>query len=182
MTKLHFCFKNYESYLSQDIIKNFPPLNTEFNQTKKKMQTPFQKRLQKEISALIKNPLPNVKIATNDLSNIEIQILGASETLYENETYTLSFKMPKNYPIEAPEVIFVGEVPINEHIYSNGHICLSILYDQWSPALTLESICLSIISLLSSATAKKKPANDKSYCTLSRNKSPKDFKWTYHGK
>ncbi|KAM0678721.1 hypothetical protein BDAP_000682 [Binucleata daphniae] len=144
------------------------------------MQTPFQKRLQKEISALIKNPLPNVKLTGNDISQINIEISGASDTIYENELYTLSFKMPKNYPIEAPEVTFVGKVPVNEHIYSNGHICLSILYDQWSPALTLESICLSIISMLSSATTKKKPENDTSYCKLSRNKSPKDFRWTYH--
>ena len=32
-------------------------------------------------------------------------------------------------PIESPEVIFVGPIPCHEHIYSNGFICLSILYD-----------------------------------------------------
>jgi ubiquitin-conjugating enzyme E2 W len=32
-------------------------------------------------------------------------------------------------PIDSPEVIFVGNIPIHEHIYSNGYICLSILYD-----------------------------------------------------
>ena len=35
-----------------------------------------------------------------------------------------------NYkPIESPEVIFYGKSPEHEHIYSNGFICLSILYD-----------------------------------------------------
>jgi ubiquitin-conjugating enzyme E2 W len=32
-------------------------------------------------------------------------------------------------PIESPEVIFIGHIPVHEHIYSNGFICLSILYD-----------------------------------------------------
>lgn len=32
-------------------------------------------------------------------------------------------------PIESPEVIFYGNSPDHEHIYSNGFICMSILYD-----------------------------------------------------
>ena len=32
-------------------------------------------------------------------------------------------------PIEAPEVIFLGKTPDHEHVYSNGFICMSILYD-----------------------------------------------------
>ncbi|CAM9973738.1 unnamed protein product, partial [Choristocarpus tenellus] len=43
---------------------------------------------------------------------------------------------------------------MHPHIYSNGHICLSILYDEWSPALTIQSVCLSILSMLSSCTGK----------------------------
>ncbi|KAM0688489.1 hypothetical protein COBT_000258 [Conglomerata obtusa] len=146
------------------------------------MQSPFHKRIQKEVAELLKNPLPNVRLSTNSMNDMTVEITGADGTLYANEKYVLAFKLPKNYPIEAPEVIFVGNIPVNEHIYSNGHICLSILYDQWSPALTIESVCLSIISLLSSAEKKLKPVNDDSYCKISRNKSPKDFKWSYHGK
>jgi ubiquitin-protein ligase len=37
--------------------------------------------------------------------------------------------MRTTQPIESPEVLFIGHVPVHEHIYSNGFICLSILYD-----------------------------------------------------
>ena len=56
------------------------------------------------------------------------------------------------------QVLFIPPSPVHPHIYSNGHICLDILYDGrnggWSPALTVNKIALSLRSMLASNTNK----------------------------
>lgn len=83
-------------------------------------------------------------------------------------------------------MIFIGNIPIHEHIYSNGFICLSILYDckiikylEWTPACSVNSITLSILSMLSSAQKKIKPANDADFVQRAAGRGPKAFKWSY---
>lgn len=68
---------------------------------------------------------------------------GAPGTLYEGEKFQLLFKFSPRYPFDSPEVTFIGNnIPVHPHVYSNGHICLSILTDDWSPALSVQSVCL----------------------------------------
>ena len=43
------------------------------------------------------------------------------------QVFTLRFRFSDKYPMESPEVVFTGVPPEHPHIYSNGHICLSIL-------------------------------------------------------
>jgi ubiquitin-conjugating enzyme E2 W len=105
---------------------------------------------------------------------------GAAGTLYENENFVLQFKFSSEYPFDSPQVVFVGgNVPVHPHIYSNGHICLSILSDDWSPALSVRAICLSIVSMLSSCKEKKLPPNNSSYVRVA-GMNPKATRWEYH--
>ncbi|KFG33914.1 ubiquitin-conjugating enzyme subfamily protein, partial [Toxoplasma gondii RUB] len=81
----------------------------------------------------------------------------------------------------APEVTFVPPfLPVHPHVYSNGHICLSILYDSWSPALGVSSCGMSLLSMVSSCRQKQKPADDDAYCKVWGSKSPKNVKWVFH--
>ncbi|XP_015000993.1 ubiquitin-conjugating enzyme E2 W isoform X2 [Macaca thibetana thibetana] len=145
---------------------------------------PFQKRLQKELLALQNDPPPgmtlNEKSVQNSITQWIVDMEGAPGTLYEGEKFQLLFKFSSRYPFDSPQVMFTGEnIPVHPHVYSNGHICLSILTEDWSPALSVQSVCLSIISMLSSCKEKRRPP-DNSFYVRTCNKNPKKTKWWYH--
>eukprot|EP00249_Psilotum_nudum_P010834 c22799_g1_i1 orf=350-826(-) len=139
-------------------------------------------RLQKELKEWLSNPPPGFKHKpTDNLQRWLIEVTGALGTLYENEKYYLQVDFPENYPMEPPQVIFAQNPPLHPHIYGNGHICLDILYDSWSPAMTVSSVCMSILSMLSSSTEKTRPADNDRYVRNCRNgKSPKETRWWFH--
>ena len=56
---------------------------------------------------------------------------------------------------------------------------MSILYDGWSAAMSVSSICMSVTSMLSSAPKKMRPKNDDDLCKRGKGKSPKDFLWSF---
>jgi len=81
---------------------------------------------------------------------------------------------------DSPIVVFFGTPPEHEHVYRNGHICLNILGSDWSPALTVKSVCYSILSMLSSATEKSTPPGDERYSSRHGTESnPKDTSWLF---
>ncbi|XP_065843216.1 ubiquitin-conjugating enzyme E2 W-like isoform X2 [Oscarella lobularis] len=144
----------------------------------------MEKRLQKELRKFRGDPPEGMSLdddsVTGDITRWIVRVEGAAGTLYADEKFRLQFKFEKGYPFSSPQVTFVPpHVPLHPHVYTNGHICLSILTEDWTPALSVEAVCLSVLSMLSSCKKKEKPPDNDLYVrTCSSN--PKKTHWWYH--
>ena len=78
--------------------------------------------------------------------------MGPEGSPYQGGVFFLSIHFPTDYPFKPPKVTFTTKV-FHPNINQNGAICLDILKDQWSPALTISRVLLSISSLLTDANA-----------------------------
>uniref|UniRef100_A0A8D0GV73 E2 ubiquitin-conjugating enzyme n=1 Tax=Sphenodon punctatus TaxID=8508 RepID=A0A8D0GV73_SPHPU len=74
-------------------------------------------------------------------------ILGPPGSVYEGGVFFLDITFSPDYPFKPPKVTFRTRI-YHCNINSQGVICLDILKDNWSPALTISKVLLSICSLL----------------------------------
>ncbi|CAG8770090.1 21590_t:CDS:2, partial [Racocetra persica] len=82
-----------------------------------------------------------------DLFHWQATIMGPTESPYTGGVFFLAIHFPTDYPFKPPKVNFTTRI-YHPNINSNGSICLDILRDQWSPALTISKVLLSICSML----------------------------------
>ena len=113
------------------------------------MSSKATRRIQKEYDELRKEPLVNVTAgpAGDDLFKWTATISGPEGTPYEGGLYFLSINFPANYPFRPPNIKFRTRI-WHCNINASGSICLDILKDQWSPALTISKVLISLCSLL----------------------------------
>ena len=109
------------------------------------------KRINVEFREMQKDPPTNTSagpVSESDMYNWRATIMGPEDSVYAGGLFFLTIQFPPNYPFKPPKVQFTTKV-YHPNINSNGGICLDILKDtQWSPALTISKLLLSICSLL----------------------------------
>ncbi|OVA03508.1 Ubiquitin-conjugating enzyme [Macleaya cordata] len=130
--------------------------------------------LQKQLKAdLTKKPVDGFSAGLVDDGNIfewSVTIIGPPDTLYDGGYFNAIMSFPSNYPNSPPSVRFTSEM-WHPNVYPDGRVCISILHapgddpngyelasERWTPVHTVESIVLSIISMLSSPNDES-PAN-----------------------
>jgi len=116
--------------------------------------------------------------------NVALTVLN-TDSLYHGGYFKAKMTFPKNYPYSPPDFKFLRSL-YHPNIYKDGKLCISILHapgedemsgerasERWSPAQRVESVLLSIISLLDDAECSS-PANVDAGVMLRKN--PEEFK------
>jgi len=108
------------------------------------------RRIQQELRESGTNQNPNIKWDLKDPSDNKkwwAIIIGPEGTPYHGFKLTLNITLPDNYPFSPPQVSFTANI-WHPNVGTDGRICLDILQGNWTPALKLSSVLLSISSLL----------------------------------
>ena len=107
------------------------------------------KRISRELQDIQCDPPTNCSAGPegDDLFKWSATIMGPEGTPYNGGVFFLEIDFPSNYPFKPPKVYFKTRI-YHPNINMGGGICLDILKDMWSPALTITKVLLSICSLL----------------------------------
>lgn len=107
------------------------------------------KRIKKELQDLGRDPPAQCSAGPveEDLYHWHGSIMGPVDTPFEGGVFFLDIQFPTDYPFKPPKINFTTRI-YHPNINTNGNICLDILRSQWSPALTISKVLLSICSLL----------------------------------
>jgi len=107
-------------------------------------------RVQKELKEIEKDKASGVTVSIRD-NNLQMlvgTVYGPKDTPYDGGIFTVDIQLPESYPFVPPKMRFITKVWHPNISSANGAICLDILKDNWSPALTLKTAMLSLQALL----------------------------------
>eukprot|EP01134_Creolimax_fragrantissima_P001142 CFRG1142T1 len=129
--------------------------------------------LQKQLRSLLKHPVDGFSaglVDEDDVYKWEIMVMGPPDTLYEGGFFKCHLTFPKEYPQRPPKLKFVSSI-WHPNVHEDGEVCISILHEpgedkwgyekaseRWLPIHTVETIMISVISMLSDPNDES-PAN-----------------------
>ncbi|ONH75896.1 Ubiquitin-conjugating enzyme E2 N [Pichia kudriavzevii] len=113
------------------------------------------------VQRLITDPVPGITATPHEdnLRYFDVTLTGPSGSPYEDGVFKLELYLPDDYPMTAPKVRFLTRI-YHPNIDRLGRICLDVLKNNWSPALQIRTILLSIQALLSSPNPDDPLANE----------------------
>lgn len=108
-----------------------------------------ENRIRLELKEMNESPPANCSagIYKDDIYKWQATIIGPDDSPYAGGIFYVMIEFPKKYPFQPPNIYFKTKI-YHCNISKDGTICLDILKEQWSPALTISKILLSICSLL----------------------------------
>jgi len=146
------------------------------------MSTQASARLQKELKDLTKNPVGGFKVElgeSNSLFEWTVYIAGPQGTPYEGGIFKGLMTFPPDYPNSPPSLKFHSDF-WHPNVYNDGRVCISILHvpdpmnteerpeECWRPIQTVESILVSVCSMISDPNFSS-PANVDASVELRKN-------------
>ncbi|KAI5171400.1 ubiquitin-conjugating enzyme E2 D [Nematocida sp. LUAm3] len=121
-------------------------------------QTNSAKRIMKELKDIQEAERSNMKkggeqivlicpVDDSDIYTWRGRISPPKGSNYHGGVFYLDIKFPTDYPFKPPRIRFLTRI-FHPNINTNGTICLDILNEKWSPALTISKVMMSICSWL----------------------------------
>lgn len=84
----------------------------------------------------------------DDLKHWKGTIFGPDDTAYANGTFIIDIQIPQEYPFKPPKMKFDTKIWHPNISSQTGAICLDILKNEWTPALTIRTALISLQALL----------------------------------
>jgi len=155
------------------------------------MSTQATARLQKELKELNKNPVEGFKVELVDEASLfewQVYIAGPPGTDFDGGIFKALMSFPEDYPNSPPKMKFSSDF-WHPNVYPDGSVCISILHlpdpmndqereeETWRPIQTVESILVSVCSMLADPNFSS-PANVDASVEL--RKKPGDYKKRIH--
>ncbi|KAH9860075.1 hypothetical protein IAQ61_011859 [Plenodomus lingam] len=130
-----------------------------------------QRILMNEFKELNKEKWTNIELINENVFEWSVALIVLNEdSMYYGGYFKAKMTFPRNYPHSPPDFKFVRPL-YHPNIYPDGRLCISILHppgddamsgetaaERWSPVQRVETVLISILSLLDDAEVSS-PAN-----------------------